>query len=416
MEDYSKVLSLAEAQPELTIYEDVQEIKTDVKDISYKAKDANVVPTEGASYTFDYLAENTYKPSTDYEKKSINDTFTEKKEVEYKVKKIKVEKDKDNYSKVKKIETTKPTDFKEEETRFDRLISKAVKKYNDLKDDVSPIEVLQSSEPDFMANMYNIYLLEVPATYRDYPEQAYKTGTALGTYIGPETDTGRNYLGTNTNDLFSIIGMRTEGIEIPNKSLNTTDIKVAGQLVKKIVGNVNTPNKASFTIELDQSMFILDAFHRLNGDWWAKEYEAYSAIDAGLLKGNASEANHITGKQFLLNYGTLPFHSSADKRGGKKSIIDIIVEYDAAYQIMSRYNDKVGSNDASDLGESLPKVKDDRFLSKTGRVQRYILHDCRFLGRSSALTFQNSSADPMKATFPFTFRRVLKVTDQGIIY
>ena len=259
-----------------------------------------------------------------------------------------------------------------------------------------------------MANMYNIYLLEVPAEYRDYPEQAYKTGTALGTYIGPETDTGRNFLGTDTNDLFSIIGMRTEGIEIPNKSLNTTDIKVAGQLVKKIVGNVNMPNKASFTIELDQSMFILDAFHRLNGDWWAKEYAAYSAIDAGLLKGNASSSNHITGKQFLLNYGTLPFHSSSDKVGGKKSIIDVIVEYDAAYQIMSRYDNKFGGGSK--------KVEDDRFLSKTGRVQRYILHDCRFLGRSSALTFQNSSAEPMKATFPFTFRRVLKVTDKGFIY
>ena len=414
MEDYSKVLTLADAQPELTIYENVRDIKTDVKDTSYEAKEANVVFNEGTSYTFDYSAENTYKPSTDYEKKSIDDDLDEKEEVEYKVKKLKVEKDNDNYSKVKDIKPTKPTDFKEEETRFDRLISKSVKKYNDLKDDVSPIEVLQSSEPDFMANMYNIYLLEVPATYRDYPEQAYKTGTTLGTYIGPETDTGRNFLGTNTNDLFSIIGMRTEGIEIPNKSLNTTDIKVAGQLVKKIVGNVNMPNKASFTIELDQSMFILDAFHRLNGDWWAKEYAAYSAIDAGLLKGEASSSNHITGKQFLLNYGTLPFHSSSDKVGGEKSIIDIIVEYDAAYQIASRYNDKAGS---SDLENKAPeKVKDERFLSKTGRVQRYILHDCRFLGRSSALTFQNSSAEPMKATFPFTFRRVLKVTDKGFIY
>ena len=408
MEDYSKVLTLADAQPELTIYENVQDIKTDVKDTSYKAKEANVVFNEDTSYTFDYSAENTYKPSTDYEKKSISDDLDEKEEVEYKVKKIKVKKDGDDYSKVKDIKPTKPTDFKEEETRFDRLISKAVKKYNDLKDDVSPIEVLQSSEPDFMANMYNIYLLEVPATYRDYPEQAYKTGTALGTYIGPETDTGRNFLGTDTNDLFSIIGMRTEGIEIPNKSLNTTDIKVAGQLVKKIVGNVNMPNKASFTIELDQSMFILDAFHRLNGDWWAKEYAAYSAIDAGLLKGNASSSNHITGKQFLLNYGTLPFHSSSDKVGGKKSIIDVIVEYDAAYQIMSRYDNKFGGGSK--------KVEDDRFLTKRGRVQRYILHDCRFLGRSSALTFQNSSAEPMKATFPFTFRRVLKVTDQGFIY
>ena len=34
MEDYSKVLSLADAQPELTIYEDIQEINTDVKGIS----------------------------------------------------------------------------------------------------------------------------------------------------------------------------------------------------------------------------------------------------------------------------------------------------------------------------------------------------------------------------------------------
>lgn len=412
MEDYSKVLTLADAQPELTIYENVQDIKTDVKDTSYKAKEANVVSAEEASYTFDYSAENKYNSSADYNVKSLDEVaITE--DAEYTVGGASTYKINYNYSKINNINTTQPTDFKEE-TRFDRLISKSVKKYNDLKDDVSPIEVLQSSEPDFMANMYNIYLLEVPAKYRDYPEQAYLTGTALGTYIGPETDTGRDYLGTNTNDLFSIIGMRTEGIEIPNKSLNTTDIKVAGQLVKKIVGNVNTPNKASFTIELDQSMFILDAFHRLNGDWWAKEYRSYSAIDAGLLKGNASSSNHITGKQFLLNYGTLPFHSSSDKVGGEKSIIDIIVEYDAAYQIASRYNDKAG---ASDLENKAPeKVKDERFLSKTGRVQRYILHDCRFLGRSSALTFQNSSAEPMKATFPFTFRRVLKVTDRGFIY
>ena len=62
MEDYSKVLTLADAQPELTIYENVQDIKTDVKDISYEAKEANVVFNEDTSYTFDYSAENTYKP------------------------------------------------------------------------------------------------------------------------------------------------------------------------------------------------------------------------------------------------------------------------------------------------------------------------------------------------------------------
>lgn len=366
MADYSNVLSLENDVPQLTLYEKTENI-------------------------------------------SIEDTS-----VDYTVKKIGVDTSDDTYLKVKSVKTTNPIDFNEENSRVGRLISKSATKYDDIKDDISPIDVLQSSEPDFMANMYNIYILEVPEQYRDNPEQAYKTGTALGTYIGPETPTGRDYLGTNTNDLFSIIGMRTEGIEIPNKSLNTTDIKVAGQLVKKIVGNVNTPNKASFTVDLDQSMFILDAFHRLNGDWWAKEYNAYNALDAGLLKGNASESTQIEGKQFLLNFGTLPFHANSSK----KSIIDIIVEYDAAHQIISRYNNKLGSNDVIENGSAsqIPEVKDERFLLKRCRVQRYILHDCRFLGRSSSLTFQNSSAEPMKATFPFTFRRVLKVTDDGFIY
>lgn len=367
MADYSKVLSLENDTPQLTLYEETENV------------------------------------------------FIEDTSVDYTVKKIGVETSDDTYLKVNSVKTTNPIDFNEENSRVGRLISKSATKYDDIKDDISPIDVLQSSEPDFMANMYNIYILEVPAEYRDSPEKAYKTGVALGTYIGPETPSGRDYLGTNTNDLFSIIGMRTEGIEIPNKSLNTTDIKVAGQLVKKITGNVNTPNKASFTVDLDQSMFILDAFHRLNGDWWAKEYYAYNALDAGFLNGNASSgSNQITGKQFLLNYGTLPFHSSS----GKKSIIDVIVEYDAAHQIISRYNTKLGSNDVIENGSTsqVSEVKDERFLLKRGRVQRYILHDCRFLGRSSSLTFQNSSAEPMKATFPFTFRRVLKVTDDGFIY
>lgn len=367
MADYSNVLSLDNDIPQLTLYEKTENI-------------------------------------------SIEDSG-----VDYTVKKISVETSDGTYSKVKSVKTTSPIDFNEENALVERLASKSITKYDDLKDGINPIEILQSSEPDFMANMYNIYILEVPAKYRDNPEKAYKTGVALGTYIGPETPSGRDYLGTNTNDLFSIIGMRTEGIEIPNKSLNTTDIKVAGQLVKKITGNVNTPNKASFTVDLDQSMFILDAFHRLNGDWWAKEYYAYNALDAGFLSGNASSgSNLITGKQFLLNYGALPFNSSSSK----KSIIDVIVEYDAAHQIISRYNTKLGSNDVIENGSTsqVSEVKDERFLLKRGRVQRYILHDCRFLGRSSSLIFQNSSAEPMKATFPFTFRRVLKVTDDGLIY
>ena len=220
MEDYSKVLSLDDVKPELTLY-NRGDVDANVVDTSYDdVKKSNVVETEGASYTFDYLAENTFKNTVDYSKVPYKDPVVPTEANYEKKKKIKLERSEKDYHKVKDVDTTKVIDFNEEDERFDRLTSKAVKKYSDIKDDaVKPIEVLQSSEPDFMSNMYNIYLLEVPAEYRDNPELAYKMGTTLGTYIGPETDTGRDYLSTPTNDLFSIIGMRTEGIEIPNKSM-----------------------------------------------------------------------------------------------------------------------------------------------------------------------------------------------------
>lgn len=323
-----------------------------------------------------------------------------------------------DYKKAKKIKPTSPNNFKEKEEHLERLTRKSVKSFSKLNDDeINPIDVLTSSEPDFMTNMYNIFILEIPAKFKDDPAKAYTNGITVGTYAGAATTTGRDFLDTPTDSFFSIIGMRTDGIEIAQKTLTVNDIKIAGQTVKKITGKVETPNRASFTIDLDQSMFILDAFHRLNSDWWAKEYSAYTAIEPNLLKGQVPQDNAINGKEFLLNYGMTPFHS--DVNGKDKSVIDVIVEYDAAYQIWSRYNNKDGSNDLQedDLSIEQPdKVNDRRFLHKSGRVQRYILHDCRFLGRSSAISFSHNSSDPIKATFPFVYRCVYKVNDQGFFY
>ena len=50
---------------------------------------------------------------------------------------------------------------------------------------------------------------------------------------------------------------------------------------------------------------------------------------------------------------------------------------------------------------------------KTDRVQRYIFHDCRFLGRSSSIQFKNDSADPLSATFPFVYRKLAHITADG---
>lgn len=375
-------LSITDTQKELTIYDNNKDVEINTFSIDYNENTPNDIQE----------AEN-----IDYQtNKNITNSYN-----------------KEDYFKVNSVQMYVPINFAEEDAQIERQSTKAIKSYSDIKEDDNPVDILMSSEPDFMTNMYNIYMLEVPALYKDDPNKAFKTGTALGTYIGQITDTGRDFLGTPQSDFFSIIGMRIDGISIPQKSLESSDLHFAGQNIKKITGRVNTPNKVSFTVDLDQSMFILDAFHRLNGDWWAKEKKAYSVLDSGFLTGEMPKENIITGKQFLLNYGNLPYHNKFKDKENNKSIIDVIVEYDAAYQIMSRYNDISKSNDT---GNDIPDLKDERFLLRRNRLQRYILHDCRFLGRSSTISFSNESAEPLKATFPFVYRRAMKVNDDGYFY
>lgn len=382
MAEYSKILSVEDTQQELTIYNNNGDVGIDASSIDYNGYSFNDASLSGP--------------------------------IEYQINKDFIRKaDEKDYSKIKSAELYKPINFAETDEKVERQSTKAMKTYSDLKEDTNPIDVLMSSEPDFMSNMYNIYLLEVPAPYKNDPSKAFRMGTTLGTYVGQTTDTGRDFLSTPQSDFFSIIGMRADGISIPQKSLESSDLQFAGQKIKKITGRVNTPNKASFTIALDQSMFILDAFHRLNGDWWAKEKQSYSVLDSNFLTGGMSESNKITGKQFLLNYGNLPYHTKLKDKEDTKNVIDVIVEYDAAYQIVSRYNDISMSNDTEN---SIPELKDERFLKRKNRVQRYVLHDCRFLGRSSSITFSQSGAEPIKATFPFVYRRAMKVNDNGYFY
>lgn len=432
MAEYSNVISLDSTPPVLTLYDEVgavpitvnhtaefnqKSIKDDkVENTEYSVKEVKT-SNDDSAYKFDYSTESINLKDNDYDAVK-SPMFTTALEDSNNYSRKEDPRDTENtkspkYDKVKNIGATKPKGFADDDNKYERTSTKSATSFSKISVDDDPMDVLMSSEPDFMPNMYNIYILEVPEKYKDDPASAFRLGTELGTYMGPATASGRDYLSTPTKDFFSIFGMRTEGIDIPNKVLTTADIKVAGQLVKKIVGKVDTPNKASFTVDLDQGMFILDAFHRLNGDWWAKEATAYNAIDPDFLYGKMPKENKITGKEFLLNYGTLPFHSKVDGNGNKKSVIDVVVEYDAAYQIWSRYYDKAQDNAT---GGEIPKVKDTRFLSTAGRTQRYILHDCRFLGRSSAISFSHGSAEPLKATFPFVFRSVLKINDRGYIY
>lgn len=450
--DYSKVISLESSPAELT-YDakgnvvTADSIEYSVKDVKIDKQDTTAidftnvkVKMPNSNYSFDYsTAAATEVDAPNYkslttpavveasENRLYAETSKDGKDSFYEDRKTLSQEitSEASYSKVNDVKPTVPTDFKEKDSQFERQRLRSVKTYSKIEDNINTVQVLESQEPDFMTNMYNIYLVELPEKYKDDITAA-RSATAISQYTGQADDTGRDYLSTPTDQFYSILGMRTEGIEIAQRTVPVVDIKVAGQVVKKLAGRVDLPNKASFTIDLDQSMFILDAFHRLNGDWWAKEREAYDAVvaDNETNGKTVNESCGMTGKQFLLNFGNLPsfynLEDNEDKKKMKKSVIDIVVRYDAAYRIQTEYTDVAkdrisDEKDGASTGQD-NQFKDTRFMDKANREQIYILHDVRFLGRSSAISFSQESADVLKATFPFTYRKVIKVSGSGYFY
>lgn len=285
------------------------------------------------------------------------------------------------------------------ESILGKTISANKKAYESVSD--NPIDLLMSQEPDFMSNMYNVYFIVMPKN--TISTKSENDSTELFRYSSVynidmskfvdkiNKDSGRNYLVTDTNKKWSIISTRIESIDIPMFKQTVEQIRFAGQVINKIVGKKERATKVDLNIRLDQSMYILDAFHALNGDFWASERKR-------LENGNSV----YSGKQFynLMGLAASSYNIPA---------IDIVVEYDADYMTFSSYHDKSGTVGYDNSTATVPAA-DSRWLSKKGRIHRYVFHDCKFLGHSSAIDFKSSGAEPLSATFPFTFRTIMHST------
>lgn len=286
------------------------------------------------------------------------------------------------------------------ESILGKFISTNKKAYESASE--NPIDLLMSQEPDFMSNMYNVYFIIMPKNMKvtksmyDSKELFKYTGVTdidMSKFVEKlDKDSGRNYLVTDTNKKWSIISTRIESIDIPMFKQTVQQIRFAGQVINKVVGKKERATKVDLNIRLDQSMYILDAFHALNSDFWASERKR-------LENGKSI----YSGKQF---YNLMGLAASSPNIPA----IDIVVEYDADYMTFSSYHDKAGTvGFTNDVSHVVPPT-DDRWLSKKGRIQRYVFHDCKFLGRSSAINFKSSGAEPLSATFPFTFRTIMHST------
>lgn len=363
---------------------------TSEKDIDYSEINEISLDTIPQEYTLSDVKDNIEQP--DYETNFPTDTTDAA---------IEVEKSGADEAEVKDIEYDKVNSVDEyqpylpsSESMYLPNTFKSIKKVSEVQT-LNPITVLCSQEPDFMPNMYNIYFILVDRdkslTDIDMSKNIQKANE----------ESGRDYLYTPFTNRWSMIGTRIEGIDIPQTKQAVATFKYAGQTINKIVGKKEYATKVDLNIRLDQSMFILDAFHALNSDFWAAERKRLESGD-----------EYYTGKDF---YNILGLASRDESSKMKR--LDVVVEYDADYFTYSRYHDLLGTigfnNDTGSLLNTNKNYEpDERWLSKKGRVQRYVFHDCHFLGRTSSLNF-NQNAEAMSATFPFVYKQLGHLTASG---
>ena len=284
------------------------------------------------------------------------------------------------------------------EAYYDKSEIKNIRSSTQTPDYINPIYLLASQEPDFMPNMYNVYFILAD---RDTSADKIDMSKSIERV---SNESGRNYLQTTTYYRWNMIGTRLDSIDIPQRKQSVATIKFAGNTINKLVNRYEKTNKIDLSVRLDQSMFLLDAFHGLAGDFWAAERErSNTLLNLDVFPDVKMKEGTIVGSTLYNMLGVI-------SQVGHK-MLDIVVEYDSDYFLYSRYHDLFGTVGYGDSSQKkiIPENPTAWSSNTKNRIHRYVFHNCHFLGRSSAISFSHD-ANPITSTFPFTFRKVVHLT------
>lgn len=288
------------------------------------------------------------------------------------------------------------------EAYYDKSEIKNVRSSTQTPDYINPIYLLTSQEPDFMPNMYNVYFILAD---RDTSVNKIDMSKSIERV---SNESGRNYLQTTSQYRWNMIGTRLDSIDIPQRKQSVATIKFAGNTINKLINRYEKTNKIDLSVRLDQSMFLLDAFHGLAGDFWAAERERSNVLlNLDVFPDVKMKEGTIVGSTLYNMLGVI-------SQVGHK-MLDIVVEYDSDYFLYSRYHDLFGILGYGDSSQKKTISENPTAWSSNtkNRIHRYVFHNCHFLGRSSAISF-NHEANPITSTFPFTFRRVVHLTAAAV--
>lgn len=235
----------------------------------------------------------------------------------------------------------------------------------------------------------------------------------------------------------TVFGVRLQGIKIPQYKQETFTLPIAnGVSITKTGTKTSIERTLDLTIDMDQNLFMLDAFNLMAQNYSAL-YDRSSALDflsneeANKIKmGDRQNFINKYITQFFPALYTRKFKTDTDEVSMSKVnlVVDIHTQpmhtFSPAKLSRSMYVPHVKNNFADDeKTNSWPlddKKVDERDVNMnltdknrnpwtSTKIIRYVFEDVVCLGQSGNIEFNSGSADKIAVGFKFTYKRVYEM-------
>lgn len=251
-----------------------------------------------------------------------------------------------------------------------------------------PIDVLMHQANDSQNNMFEVFLL-VRENKTILNEMSwgslYSSRYSGNKFVKMLRDSTSYNLALYEMDA-SAFAFRCKTITFPQKQMGIDTKVLFGNVITRMDGSVKTKRSGSLTFSLDNNMYIMDGLNLLSNYYgslhvdekkdFIKDYKSLTKVDM---------------KENYVNDYIFPclFRKKYDLNDNKTYYcVDLVVKY---------LTDYLNVKDVEEGKYSLDEYS-------SGEIEYFVLHDVRFLGRSSALEFKHEDGGEMQVTYNFIYK------------
>lgn len=260
-----------------------------------------------------------------------------------------------------------------------------------------PITTLLKQENDAQNNMFEVFLVIKKAksnnniSWKDFYTS--QDDNISGKKFIKLLSGSENLSSDTFGESASSFQFRCKSINFPQTQADVQNQVLFGNVITRMTGSIKTKRSGSFTLSLDTNMFISDGLNLLS-----KYYGSLHETEKNSFIENYKKITNIEpNKNYLNNYIFPCFFRRSYNLYDPSTYFcaDLVVKY------LTQYKNERETN-LNNLKYDRDLLSVDKFLDNS--IQYFVLHDIRFLGRSSALEFKNDDGGDMSVTFNFIYK------------